>query len=177
MAHRWWIGLAAFALLGFVPQRDAFQREGAGDVRAAKDALEGKAPPPLSVSGWVNAGGKVLKLSDFKGKVVLLDFWGTWCSPCRASMPHNKEMLAKYGPKGFVLIGIHTKSSAEQMPGFVKEQGLTWPNAVDTDGKTVADWKVDSFPDYYLVDRKGNLRIADCANGDVERAVEALLKE
>lgn len=164
-------------MAGFVPQVGNIQREGEGAERKAKDALEGKPAPALTATGWLNAKSKTVKLSDFKGKVVLVDFWGTWCGPCVASMPHNKLLLAKYGPKGLVMIGIHTTDGAEEMAAFVKQEKLTWPIAADVGGKTVAAWKVDSFPDYYLVDRKGNLRIADCANGDVEKAIELLLKE
>lgn len=153
---------------------DDFKREG---KREKKDVLEGKAPPPLEVKDWVNTDGKELKLSDFKGKVVLVDFWGVWCPPCRASVPHMKELLEKHRDAGLVIVGIHTTNGGEKMEAFVKEQGIPWPCAVDVEMKTVKAFGVDSFPDYYLIDRAGNLRIADLANGELDRAVEALLKE
>jgi hypothetical protein len=59
-------------------QQDDFRRERGSEGVSPKDALEGKAPPVLQVSGWMNTGGKALKLEDLKGKVVILDFWGTW---------------------------------------------------------------------------------------------------
>lgn len=63
------------------------------------------------------------------------------------------------------------------MADFVKEQGISYPVAADVDEKTVAAYRVDSFPDYYLIDKFGNLRVADLANGDLERAVKVLLAE
>ena len=92
-------------------------------------------------------------------------------------MPHLKELHRRYKDQGLVLIGIHTTSQGEEMADFVKEQGINSPVAVDIDQKTVQAFQVDSFPDYYLIDRKGNLRVADLQNGDLDRAVQILLKE
>lgn len=143
----------------------------------AKDVLENKNPPALSVTNWQNTDGKELTLAELKGKVVVIDFWGVWCGPCRAAMPHLKQLYEKYNDKGLVVIGIHTKGQGEKMADYVKEADLTWPIALDAEGKTVKAFAVDSYPDYYLIDRKGNLRVADLANKDLDRAVEVLLKE
>jgi thiol-disulfide isomerase/thioredoxin len=156
---------------------DDFQREGAGSARQLKNALEQKAPPALEVKNWRNVEGKGLSLDDLKGKVVVLDFWGTWCPPCRAAMPHLKELYHKHKDDGLVIIGVHTTRGGENMDDFVKEQGIDWPVAVDVDGKTVKAFQVDSFPDYYLIDRQGILRVADLVNGDLDRAVRILVKE
>lgn len=156
---------------------DDFQREGTGDRRKAKDELEGKSPPKLEVQGWVNADGKQLDLGGFKGKVVVIDFWGVWCGPCRAAMPHLKELYTKHREEGLVVIGIHTTNQGEKMAQYVQEQELPWPVAVDVDGQTVKAFQVDSFPDYYVIDRRGDLRVADLANKELDRVVETLLKE
>ncbi len=92
-------------------------------------------------------------------------------------MPHYKELYARHAKDGLVILGVHTKNGMENMAAFVTEQGINWPIAADAEGKTVQAFSVDSYPDYYLVDRKGLLRIADCANADVDRAVDTLLKE
>jgi thiol-disulfide isomerase/thioredoxin len=166
-----------FGLLSWAGAADDFKREGEGDKRKKKDELENKAPPALEVSGWLNTDGKELKLEDLKGKVVLIDFWGVWCGPCRAAMPHLKELYTKHKEDGLVVIGLHTTNQGEKMADFVKDQALTWPVAVDVDKKTVTAFHVDSYPDYYLIDRSGKLRVADLQNGEVDRVVEILLKE
>jgi len=76
-----------------------------------------------------------------------------------------------------VIIGVHTKNGAERMPDFVSENKLGYPVAVDHQGQTVKAYKVDSYPDYYLIDRAGRLRVADLQNGGLERALETLLAE
>jgi thiol-disulfide isomerase/thioredoxin len=161
------------------PQKDAdiLLREGSGERRAAKDALEGKAPPALKVQNWINTEGKELKLSDLKGKVVVLDFWGVWCGPCRAAMPHLKEIYAKHKDAGLEVIGVHTTNAGDRMAAYVEESQLPWPVALDIEGQTVDAFAVDSFPDYYLIDRAGNLRVADLQNAQVDAAIELLLKE
>ena len=76
-----------------------------------------------------------------------------------------------------VLIGIHTKGDVAKMKKFVKDKGLDYPICMDTEGKTVKEYGVDSYPDYYVIDKKGNLRVADLANSDLERTIKILLKE
>ncbi len=175
--------LSIALLLGLLPlamaaeqAKDDFGRErGEGDT--TKDALEGKAPPELKVQGWVNTNGQALKLSDLKGKVVVLDFWGVWCGPCRAAMPHLKELYAQHKDAGLEVIGVHTTNQGEEMPKYVQEESLPWPIAVDVEKGTVTAFKVDSYPDYYVIDKAGNLRVADLANKDLDRVIEILLKE
>jgi thiol-disulfide isomerase/thioredoxin len=158
-------------------QPDDFKREGTPAQRVAKDAMENKLPPALEVTGWVNTNGKELKLEDLRGKVVVLDFWGVWCGPCRAAMPHLKELYAKHKDEGLVIIGIHTTNQGDKMAEFVAKEAIPWPVAVDVEGKTVKTFHVDSYPDYYLIDRSGKLRVADLANNEVDRVVKVLLQE
>ena len=76
-----------------------------------------------------------------------------------------------------MVIGVHTRGSAEKAPDFVRKQQIRYPVAIDHEGKTVRAFGVDSFPDYYLIDRAGKLRVADLKNGDLDRAVKVLLAE
>jgi thiol-disulfide isomerase/thioredoxin len=170
-----WLTVGPFALAAEEP-KDDFKRE-RREGETAKNELEGKSPPALQVRDWLNTDGKEIKLAELKGKVIVLDFWGVWCGPCRAAMPHLKELYAKHKDEGLVVIGIHTTNQGEKMAEFAKEEALPWPVAVDVEKKTVAAFRVDSYPDYYVIDRAGNLRVADLANGELDRVVEALLKE
>ncbi|MCB9834262.1 MAG: TlpA family protein disulfide reductase [Planctomycetes bacterium] len=92
-------------------------------------------------------------------------------------MPKLLELRDRYQDQGLVLIGIHTQNGADEMAGFVAEAKIDYPVAADREGKTVAAFAVDSFPDYYVIDRSGKLRFADLANAELERAVKFLLAE
>ena len=145
--------------------------------RDAITALQGKPAPALSLTNWINS--KPLTLADLKGKIVVLDFWATWCGPCLASVPHNNELQKKYADKGVVIIGVCAISGGEKMAQTVKEHGIEYAVALDTGAKgdTLEAFKADSFPDYYIIDRKGNLHWGDVVNSDVEMAIQLLLAE
>jgi thiol-disulfide isomerase/thioredoxin len=141
--------------------------------REAINAMHGKPAPALSLKNWVNS--KELKLADLKGKVVVLDFWATWCGPCIASIPHNNELQKKYAGK-VVFIGVCAVNGGEKMAETAKDKGMENATALDT-GDTIKAYMADSFPDYYIIDQKGNLRWGDVVNGDVEKGIKLLLAE
>lgn len=91
-------------------------------------------------------------------------------------MPKLKELAAKHADQGLVLIGVHSARGGERMAAYVEETGIQYPVAIDT-GSTVESYFVDGYPDYHIIDRAGNLRVADLSNGDVERVVGLLLAE
>ena len=76
-----------------------------------------------------------------------------------------------------VLIGVHTKRYSEQMSSYAKEKGIDYPIAIDSEEKTVKSFHVDSFPDYYVIDRAGKLRFADLANKELDKVIAMLLAE
>jgi thiol-disulfide isomerase/thioredoxin len=143
--------------------------------RAAVDALHGKPAPALKLKNWENS--KALTLADLKGKIGVLDFWATWCGPCLAAVPHTNELMKKYADRGVVIIGVCAVNGSEKMAATVKSKGIKYPVAIDDDGQTAKAYLNNSFPDYYVIDQKGNLRWGDINNKDVELAIETLLKE
>ena len=158
---------------------DDIKREwSSDDARSEKlMALEGASPPSLEkIASWANTDG-AQDWDDFKGKVVLIDFWGQWCGPCRAAIPHLKELHEEYGEDGLVVLGIHTKNAAEAGKTYVVEEGITYPIAFDENDEVIKQFAVNSYPDYYFVDHKGILRYADVANSEADKVVAMLLEE
>jgi thiol-disulfide isomerase/thioredoxin len=143
--------------------------------RAAHAALEGKPMPSLQVTDWMN--GEV-KPADLKGKVVVVDFYATWCGPCMRAIPHNNEMLKKYADKGLVVIGVCTsKRGQEVFSDNARQHGITYPAARDADLKSQAAWAVHYYPTYAIIDRKGIIRSIGMQPQNVEAVVQKLLAE
>ncbi|GMW02124.1 MAG: hypothetical protein AMXMBFR84_32600 [Candidatus Hydrogenedentota bacterium] len=154
------------------------ERDDDAERNKALDAMQGKPAPELVVGEWLS--GEATTLADLKGSVVMIDFWGVWCGPCRALVPHVKELQAKHADRGLVVIGVHTTHSTEKAAAFIQEQGITYRVPVDKDKQTVTAYHVNGYPDIYLIDHEGILRYADLSNGSTENidaAVESLLKE
>ncbi len=148
--------------------------EGDAKLRERLAKIEGAPAIEIDLKDWMNS--PALKLADLKGKIVVLDFWATWCGPCIASIPHTNEMVAKYGDK-VVIIGVCHPRGAEKLKQVVEAKKIIYPVAVD-ENETLSDaYQVNGFPDYYLIDREGKLVLADCANDNIEAAIDALLKE
>jgi thiol-disulfide isomerase/thioredoxin len=154
---------------------DSWTWDDEAQVRSQHAALEGKPMPPLSLEGWVN--GQV-KPEDMKGKVVIVDFYATWCGPCMAAIPHNNELLKKYKDAGLVIVGVCTsKQGQERMDQTAKDKGIEYPTARDPGVKSQTAWQVHYYPTYAIVDRKGIVRVVGLQPDHVEEVVKKLLAE
>lgn len=143
--------------------------------RASHAALEGKPMPSLNVTNWIN--GEV-KPADFKGKVVVVDFYATWCGPCMKAIPHNNELLKKNKSKGLVIIGVCTnKRGQEKFIDNAKEHKIEYPAAQDPELKSEHMWAVHYYPTYAVIDRKGIVRAVGLQPQYVEAVVDKLLAE
>jgi len=113
--------------------------------------------PAFQLSG---RGGKAIDLSQFKGQVVMINFWATWCAPCRQEMPLLEDIYKKYKPMGFTLVGVNVEPDAKGAEAWLsKQKPVSFPIAFDTDSKVSKMYNVAGMPTTVFVDRKGNIRL------------------
>ncbi|HXH06542.1 MAG TPA: redoxin domain-containing protein [Vicinamibacterales bacterium] len=144
------------------------------------ESLVGKPAPALKATEWVDA--KPLTLAALKGKVVMLDFWATWCQPCIAMYPEMRQWVEQFGPRGFVVIGItnHSRQTSADVRRFLARHKLPWPVAIDPKNRTHIDYGVSPIPHTFLIDRKGIVRLSHRGGGDltkIKATLQALLAE
>ena len=120
-----------------------------------KKGLSRKAAPEIALASTLNSAAK-LTLADLRGKVVLLEFWATWCPPCRASIPHLQKLHDAYAKRGLVILSV-TNEDAETVKKFVAEHKMTFPVGTDLDDKTVTTYGVQSIPTAFLIDTAGKI--------------------
>lgn len=151
--------------------------EGSDESRERLSQLENNRdnPPELDVQGWVNSGP--LKLDELEGKVVVLDFWATWSAPCIKSIDRHNKLMQQHGKDKLVIIGVASTLGGEALTKIVSDHSLNYPVCVDVDNRTNTAYAPNGYPDYYLIDQFGRLRIADCSNKSLESAVAALVAE
>lgn len=105
--------------------------------------------------------GESVRLSDYRGRVVLLNFWATWCPPCRVEMPHMQRFFTDYAAKGVVVLGVNlttTEKHPENVPAFVDDRQLTFPIVLDEKGEVMQTYQVVGYPTTYLIDADGTIR-------------------
>lgn len=123
-----------------------------------------------------NPNGKTVKLSDLRGKVVMIDFWASWCGPCRRENPNVVRLYQKYKNKGFEILGVSLDRAKDQWVQAIQQDNLTWVHVSDLkfwQSQAAQDYGVDAIPKTFLLDRQGKL-IAKDLRGP---ALEAKLKE
>src|SRR6266480_7735600 len=138
---------------------------------------------PASVAGWTVDNNRASKLSDYKGKVVVLDFYATWCEPCRAETPRLVGLQRDYGPSGLQVIGLNVggENDRAQVPGFAKEFEIEYPLGFPDD--TLVDQYLtdnQNIPQAFVFDRNGELvkrfvGYNSTSGGELERIIKGAL--
>jgi len=124
--------------------------------------------------------GKPLSTDSFKGKVLLIDFWATWCPPCRAELPNVIATYKKYHPQGFEIIGVSLDSDKDKLVSFIKEQDMPWAQYFDGQGwsnKLAAKYGVEAIPYTILVGGDGKILGTELRGDDLDAAVAKALKK
>ncbi|OLC75074.1 MAG: hypothetical protein AUG04_10515 [Deltaproteobacteria bacterium 13_1_20CM_2_69_21] len=140
-------------------------------------ALLAVAAPPLELA---DANGARHRLSDYRGKVVLLNFWATWCEPCRAELPTIERLRAALAGRPFVILAVQMGGSARTAHDIAEELGLRFPLLLDRDSSATAAWGVKMLPTSFLLGVDGAVAFShpgelDWSTIEARRKVEALL--
>ena len=121
----------------------------------AAAAEVGKLAPDFTLK---SLGGKNLKLSEMAGSVVLINFWASWCGPCREEMPLLNSLHKKYEPLGFTVLGVNVEQDVKGAEGFLENFPVDFPVLLDSDNRVSEQYKVIAMPTTVVVDRDGNMR-------------------
>jgi len=159
-----------------MPQRE-FPNDwyfGDAEAQAKHAALEGKKAPRLNLTGWVN--GEVAA-EDMAGKIIVVDFWATWCGPCIAAIPKNNKIAKDYIDDVIVIGVCGSRSGQDKMEATAEEHDIQYPIAKDATQKNAPAWKVMWWPTYAVVDRDGKIRALGLKPGAVSKVVDKLLEE
>jgi len=124
---------------------------------------------------------KEITAGGTRGTVVLLDFWGTWCGPCREAVPILRNLQKKYARQAFLLVGVSSDDDEELVRTFVQAQRMDWAEHVDLTGKVLEAFQVESFPTFVVIDKDGVIRLRQSGLGpftqsELEDAIEKALK-
>ena len=123
--------------------------------------------------------GKPLSVAKYKGKVVLVDFWATWCGPCVGELPHVLETYKKHHDAGFEIVGISLDQDRGKLTSFMEKNNVVWQQFFDGKGwqnKLAANYGIRSIPATFLLDRTGKIIGRDLRGDDLEKAVAKALK-
>jgi thiol-disulfide isomerase/thioredoxin len=120
--------------------------------------LSGYSAPDFS---FVDLDGNKKNLSDLKGKVVLIDFWGTWCAPCVAAVPELRATYNRYRSRGFFILSVDTGDTPEKVRAFLAEKKISWAQTIENENGPIASlFRITGRPSYFLIDREGKIAVA-----------------
>jgi thiol-disulfide isomerase/thioredoxin len=139
-------------------------------------------PKPAATLKLPRLSGGSLDLKQLRGKVVLVNFWATWCPPCRKEMPSMNRLAQRMQGRDFAILGVNAGDSAEAIQAFLRQTPVQFPILLDEEGVSLKPWQAFVFPTSYVVDKQGKVRLG--LIGSIEwdapetvARLEALLRE
>jgi thiol-disulfide isomerase/thioredoxin len=144
-------------------------------VQVKAQIKQGYAAPEIALPA---ANGDTIRLSSLKGKVVLLDFWASWCGPCRASNKQLVKLYPKYKTKGFEIFSVSIDDDKDKWINAVKKDKINWLQVNEGggwDAKTAVKWSIYAIPTSYLIDQEGKLIAMDLEGKELEKTLKDML--
>ena len=185
--RRWTLALlpgsaaALLLALGLTWGRTPLAAHAAAAEVKSPEELQGKPAPDFSLD---TLDGKKIKLSELKKNVVVLDFWATWCPPCRKSLPHVEEVSKKkdLADKGLRVLAVNAQEDKAKVEKFMKDNNFTFTVPMDKDGKVMQDYGIRGIPTTIVVSRGGKVHKVFVGFGDdspkeLDKAIDEALKE
>jgi thiol-disulfide isomerase/thioredoxin len=175
-------GIVVVAALAYVTGLTKLMLNSFGGSAEYKSS-ESVTAPELAAGEWINS--EPLKLSDLRGRVVLIEFWTFGCYNCRNTLPFVKSWDDRYRAKGLTVIGVHSpefdeERKVENLREAVSSLGIGYAVATDNDYQTWRAYKVEAWPTFFLLDKRGRIRwmhVGEGNYGEAERQLQKLLAE
>jgi thiol-disulfide isomerase/thioredoxin len=146
-----------------------------GDLFELRNLSIGKTAPDISGK---DGEDKELKLTEYRGKVVVLDFWASWCGPCMAMVPHERELVKRLDGKPFAFVGVNVDDTKADLNRAQKANRMTWRSFFDgRSGPIGKEWNIRAYPTIFVLDHKGVIRYKGVRGRAMDEAVDTLLKE
>jgi peroxiredoxin len=176
LSNLWNRGMAALALCGLMACL-ACSHSPTVHAQSVKDSKDRKAAPDFELK---DSAGKIVKLSDFRGKTVMVDFWATWCGPCKIEIPWFMDFERKYKDQGFVVLGVAMDDEGWQVvKPFVEEMKMNYRVVLGNDRTSDMYGGIEALPTTVLIDREGriaSMHVGLAGKKDFQDAIEKLLE-
>ena len=158
-------------------KRTTLGKAGEGILFELRHLMVGKTAPDIEGE---DIDGTKIKLSDYRGKVVVLVFWGTWCPHCMAMLPQERDFMKRFEGQPFTMLGVNSDSARDKLPAVLAKERITWRNFWDggtSDGPIATRWNVQGWPAVFVIDAKGVIRYKHVRDDMLEHGVETLMRE